>query len=62
MLTGGSAGGLSTFLHADRAAAAIKAKSPGIKQIKAAPVVGYVHKDPSLCVDSVSNSLLFTLK
>jgi len=41
VLTGGSAGGLSTFLHADRIAAKIRAAAPSIKKIVAAPVVGY---------------------
>eukprot|EP01052_Picozoa_sp_SAG31_P026404 SAG31_NODE_2389_length_5806_cov_3.020151_3_plen_159_part_00 len=41
VVTGGSAGGLSTFLHADRFAAALKAGAKGIKTIRAAPVVGY---------------------
>ena len=41
VITGGSAGGLSTFLHADRAAARLKAEAPQCKEIRAAPVVGY---------------------
>jgi len=41
VLTGGSAGGLSTFLHADRVAARVKQESPNMKKIRAAPVVGY---------------------
>jgi len=41
VLTGGSAGGLSTFLHADRAAARVAAAAPNCKKIRAAPVVGY---------------------
>jgi len=41
VLTGGSAGGLSTFLHADRVASRLKAEAPNIKKIRAAPVVGY---------------------
>lgn len=41
VLTGGSAGGLSTFLHADRVAAALKEHAPNIQKIRAAPVVGY---------------------
>ena len=40
VLTGGSAGGLSTFLHADRVLARVRAASPGVKAW-AAPVVGY---------------------
>lgn len=40
VLTGGSAGGLSTFLHADRVIARVKAASPTVKAW-AAPVVGY---------------------
>ena len=42
VLTGGSAGGLSTFLHSDRVAARVRAGAPGIKKIRSAPVVGYV--------------------
>jgi hypothetical protein len=41
VLTGGSAGGLSTFLHADRVASRLKAEAPKIREIRAAPVVGY---------------------
>jgi len=41
VITGGSAGGLSTFLHADRAAVALKANAPRIMKVRAAPVVGY---------------------
>ena len=41
VVTGGSAGGLSTFLHADRFGAALKAGAKDIKTIRAAPVVGY---------------------
>ena len=41
VLTGGSAGGLSTFLHADRVAARLEAEVPTCKKIRAAPVVGY---------------------
>lgn len=41
VITGGSAGGLSTFLHADRVAARLKAEAPNCKIIRAAPVVGY---------------------
>eukprot|EP00440_Ansanella_granifera_P019850 gb/GFBE01021564.1/.p1 GENE.gb/GFBE01021564.1/~~gb/GFBE01021564.1/.p1 ORF type:complete len:442 (+),score=98.20 gb/GFBE01021564.1/:1-1326(+) len=41
VLTGGSAGGLSTFLHADRVANRLKAEAPKIQKIRAAPVVGY---------------------
>jgi len=40
VLTGGSAGGLSTFLHLDRVAARIKVVNPTCK-IRGAPVVGY---------------------
>lgn len=36
-----SAGGLSTFLHADRVADRLKSEAPNCKQIRAAPVVGY---------------------
>ena len=41
VLTGGSAGGLSTFLHADRVGAKVAAAAPGCSKIRAAPVVGY---------------------
>lgn len=41
VITGGSAGGLSTFLHADRVAARLQAEAPACKKIRAAPVVGY---------------------
>ena len=38
VVTGGSAGGLSTFLHADRFAAALKTGAKAIKTVRAAPV------------------------
>jgi hypothetical protein len=41
VLTGGSAGGLSTFLHADRVAARVRARAPAATKVVAAPVVGY---------------------
>ena len=41
VITGGSAGGLSTFLHADRAAARLQKEAPGCSTIRAAPIVGY---------------------
>lgn len=41
VLTGGSAGGLSSFLHADRVATRLKAEAPKVQKIRAAPVVGY---------------------
>merc|ERR1712032_420780 len=41
VLTGGSAGGLSTFLHADRIAARLAKEAPNCKHIRAAPNVGY---------------------
>ena len=41
VLTGVSAGGLSTFLHADRVAARVKSEAPQIEKIRAAPVVGF---------------------
>ena len=40
VLTGGSAGGLSTFLHADRVAGRLRREAPGIEKVVAAPVVG----------------------
>eukprot|EP01079_Euglenida_sp_SAG-EU17-18_P010453 gene10453-9204_t len=42
VVTGGSAGGLSTFLHTDRAAARVQAVAQGPPaKVVAAPVVGY---------------------
>eukprot|EP00937_MAST-01D_sp_MAST-1D-sp2_P006165 g6165.t1 len=41
VVTGGSAGGLSTFLHSDRVAARAKAGAPALATVRAAPVVGY---------------------
>ena len=41
VLSGGSAGGLSTFLHADRVADRLKKEAPGCSKIRAAPIVGY---------------------
>ena len=41
VVTGGSAGGLSTFLHADRFAARLAVEAPAVKKVRAAPVVGY---------------------
>ena len=41
VVTGGSAGGLSTFLHVDHIAQRLKAGAPGCKLVTAAPVVGY---------------------
>ena len=40
MLTGESAGGLSTFLHADRVGAKLKASAPKLTTYKAHPIVG----------------------
>ena len=41
LLAGGSAGGLSTFLHADHVGAYLRAKGVPIKRFKAAPVSGF---------------------
>merc|ERR1712129_303646 len=41
VLTGGSAGGLSTFLHADRVAGRLHKEAPNCSFVRAAPVVGY---------------------
>merc|ERR1719450_1528597 len=41
VLTGGSAGGLSTFLHADRIAERLAREAPACSLVRAAPVVGY---------------------
>jgi hypothetical protein len=46
VLTGHSAGGLSTFLHMDRASTAIKKVNPSIKT-SGAPVVGYFLDHPN---------------
>jgi hypothetical protein len=54
VLTGGSAGGLSTFLHIDRVAAQIRARSKTVQKIRAAPVVGYFLDHPN--VDGTSGT------
>lgn len=41
VVTGGSAGGLSTFLHVDRISGRMKKEAKNCKLITAAPVVGY---------------------
>ena len=41
LLKGESAGGLSTFLHADRVGAMLKSKAPKLKIYRAQPIVGY---------------------
>jgi len=41
VLTGESAGGLATFLHADRVAAQVSQRAPGCQHIVAAPNVGF---------------------
>eukprot|EP00040_Diaphanoeca_grandis_P040057 m.261103 g.261103 ORF g.261103 m.261103 type:complete len:434 (-) comp41304_c0_seq1:368-1669(-) len=41
VVNGGSAGGLSTFLHADRIAARVKAEAPSCDTVRAMPIVGY---------------------
>lgn len=41
VVTGGSAGGLSTFLHVDRIAGQMRQRAPDCKRTTAAPVVGY---------------------
>jgi len=41
VLSGDSAGGLSTFLHADRVADQLALRAPGCKRVVAAPVVGF---------------------
>jgi hypothetical protein len=41
VLTGSSAGGLSTFLHVDRVAERLAKESPDCKHVRAAPFVGY---------------------
>ena len=54
VLTGGSAGGLSTFLHADRVAARVQAEAPKCKKIRAAPVVGYFLDHDNFAHNSAS--------
>lgn len=41
VLAGNSAGGLSTFLHADRVAARLALEAPGCTRVRAAPIVGF---------------------
>lgn len=41
VVQGTSAGGLSTFLHADRIASTVREKAPGLKKVAAHPVVGF---------------------
>ena len=41
MVQGTSAGGLSTFLHADRIVGTVRAKAAGLKKVAAHPVVGF---------------------
>ena len=41
VVTGGSAGGLSTFLHSDRIKRRAEAGAPALATVRAAPVVGY---------------------
>ena len=41
LLKGESAGGLSTFLHADRLGRRLKAGSPKLGKYRANPIVGY---------------------
>ena len=57
VLTGGSAGGLSTFLHADRVAARVEAEAPNCKKIRAAPVGGSDAEVSWSCNSSRSRSI-----
>jgi hypothetical protein len=50
VVTGGSAGGLSTFLHSDH----IRSRMPAVTRVTAAPVVGYFLDHPNE-VQSSSN-------
>lgn len=62
VITGGSAGGLSTFLHADRMANRVKAEAPSVKKIRAMPVVGPGgHVLPLLIWDKVIFWTMITL-
>ena len=54
VLSGGSAGGLSTFLHADRVADRVKAAAPACKTVRAAPIVGYFLDHDNFAHDSGS--------
>ena len=58
VLTGGSAGGLSTFMHADRVAARVRAGAPNCTRIHAAPDVGFFLDHPP--IEAVPPGAAFT--
>lgn len=51
VVSGESAGGLSTFLHVDRVAAKLRSRAPNCKVVRGAPVVGFF-----LDHDNINNS------
>ena len=59
VIQGGSAGGLSTFLHMDRVAARLKTEAPGCK-VRGAPLVGFfLDRKPSSLADAHSILYIF---
>ena len=54
VLSGGSAGGLSTFLHVDRVALRLKEAAPTCTTIRAAPIVGYFLDHDNFAHNSAS--------
>ena len=54
ILTGGSAGGLSTFLHSDYVADRLKEEAPNAAPLKSAPVVGFFLDHPNYVHSSSS--------
>ena len=54
ILTGGSAGGLSTFLHSDYVANRLKEEAPNAAPLKSAPVVGFFLDHPNYVHSSSS--------
>lgn len=48
LLSGGSAGGLSTFLHADTVGQILRDRAPGLKRYKAAPGSGFFLRHDDL--------------
>jgi len=54
VLTGRSAGGLATFLHADRVAERVRARAPDCKIIRAVPEVGFFLDHPDMKHDTHS--------
>ena len=52
VVTGGSAGGLSTFLHTDRVSARVRQAAPQLQKVRAAPVVGFFLDHADFAHDS----------